>query len=551
MYYLRKFRTLKRLGLFVDVKNYNNFLYPLSIPNTEIKDNLDFLVLELPPRYMPMMPNGLGYVYNILLETEIKFQLLDINILMYHQYHSDRLLSSKKIDVALGGNSDDPWDNTNSQDWHKQQIIDYFWPELEKILKKIVLRRPKAVGISLNGNNREVARMFVSELRKKLPDLLLVVGGYDCVYKGVGPQLFKEFDYMVIGEAEMSLPQLVTEISKGRRPRNLPGIVSKFDSEDRNWEAPILDDLDAIDFPRYEWTQLELYQTFKREHLVPITASRGCKWGRCRFCAECFPFRNRSPEKVADEIEYMVEKGFHSFHFNESDVNGRPDVLHKICSEIIDRKLNVRLMGQLRIDKRNTVDYMAHLASAGFKHLRFGVDGWSNRVLQLQRKGYNMRIAMDNLHACHSSGIYTTVNMVIGIPGETDDDIEDMIQNVISCKEYIDCVEGINTLILGAGSAYYLNPDDYKIKFRGAKQQIYKDHPYFIPADLWYSESPYIDLSIRINRLDRICAALHEAGINIGGYTERANILLKERYDATVPVEQAGKEKIVGWTSGF
>jgi hypothetical protein len=101
-------------------------------------------------------------------------------------------------------------------------------------------------------------------------------------------------------------------------------------------------------------------------------------------------YTEEEKEKIADEIEYFNSKGFHSFHFNESDVNGDAENLYNICSEIIRRKLKLILCGQLRIDKRNNKEYFGHLARAGFTHLRFGVDGWSKNTLDLQRKGYTV-----------------------------------------------------------------------------------------------------------------------------------------------------------------
>ena len=67
-------------------------LYPLNIPVLTIQRGLDFLLLELPPRYHPMMPNGIGYLHNALLKTGVSFQTVDANVLMYHRYHQARIL---------------------------------------------------------------------------------------------------------------------------------------------------------------------------------------------------------------------------------------------------------------------------------------------------------------------------------------------------------------------------------------------------------------------------------------------------------------------------
>lgn len=498
--------------------------YPIDIPDIHINNNLDFLLLELPPRYLPMMPNGVGYLHNLLKKSRVNFQTIDVNIIIYHRYFSNIILNNLKEIHTPQGNLmvEDPWDVAAEIEWTKDNVVDFFWPQLKEIINRILDKKPKAVGVSLNGSNRSLASRFLSIVKEKDPEIMIVVGGYDCVYPHIGPFLFQDFDYMVIGEAETSFLPVVKAISKGEKVNDLPGIISRFDTPGRIFEpAPIWENLDSLDFPRYEWIPYHYYQTYNRCHLVPITGSRGCNWGKCRFCAECFPFRKRSPGSVVDEIEYWTKNGFDSFHFNESDVNGDPQNLYDICSEIIDRDINVTMSGQLRIDKRNTKDYFKHLARAGFCHLRFGIDGWSKNTLKLQRKGYTMKWVYQNLRDCYRSGIFTTVNMVLGIPGETDNDIDEMIEHISNLKDAIDLVESMNTLILAGGSEYTNNPEKYKIRFRGSKEAIYRRHPYYIPHELWYSEDPFIDQDVRLKRLDKLCEALQRNGVNLGSFASK------------------------------
>jgi len=73
--------------------------YPIEIPKITIEPNLDFILLELPPRYMPMMPYGLGLVHNILQDSDVRFQTIDSNIILYHRYHSQKW--SKSSDSCL------------------------------------------------------------------------------------------------------------------------------------------------------------------------------------------------------------------------------------------------------------------------------------------------------------------------------------------------------------------------------------------------------------------------------------------------------------------
>ena len=223
----------------------------------------------------------------------------------------------------------------------------------------------------------------------------------------------------------------------------------------------------------------------------------------------------------------MVRRGLHAFHFNESNVNGNPQMLYDLCTEILRRGLKVQLVGQLRIHKGSTAEYFRHLRKAGFTHLRFGVDAWSENTIRLQRKGYTTATVIQNLRDCHASGIFAAANLVLGVPGETEEDVDEMIRNIMACKRHLQSVEFINTLILAGGSDYLQNPDQYKIRFRGDKEAILREHPYYVPPDLWYSEDPYIDQEVRLRRLDRICVALRCGGVNIGAAASRVIEQLK------------------------
>ncbi len=539
-YVLRIFKSSKaRMFLKKFYKSVQGTIniYPLCIPPIKVEADLDLLLLELPPRYLPMMPNGVGYVSNNLKKIGIRFQTIDLNIITYHQFHSERILGKKLIITSAGYEmKEDPWDNTNTAEWDRPEVLEYFLEKLEGVVRGIEKKQPKAVGISVQANSRKFANEFIKTLRSRAPEVTIVIGGYDCVYHYIGPYLVPDFDYMAIGDTELTLESLVGPLSKGEKPKDLPGIISRYDSPNRKWiDPPVLEELDLVDFPKYEWIDPALYKNYKGDSLVPITSSRGCRWSRCSFCSECFTFRKRVPQKVADEIEYWTNKSFSVFHFNDSDVNGDPQYLYDICSEIINRNLKVVLVGQLRVDKHNTKEYFKHLAKAGFAHLRFGVDGWSKNLLRMQKKGYNMKLVLQNLHDCHMAGIFTTINIVLGVPGETEEDIDETIKNLVLCKDDVDVVEGINTMILGSGSEYYKHPEKYKIRFRGDKEEIYRKNPYFIHTDLWYSEEPYIDQEIRMKRLDRICNELYKQGVFIGDFAERVVEGLKGKEEAESP----------------
>ncbi|MEZ0370157.1 MAG: radical SAM protein [Candidatus Sericytochromatia bacterium] len=496
--------------------------HPLEIPPIEFQSGLDVLLLEFPARYWPMMPNGLGVVHNIFSGMNIAHQTLDLNIIVYHRFHKARLEAGLKNVIGANGYHlpEDPWDIVNTADWNEEALVDCFQEHIDEVVEKIVAARPKILGASLNGLNKVFARRVIHGVKDRYPEIIVISGGHECAHHEGAEALLAEYrnDYLFIYEADLTLEPVVRSLLAGEQVKDLPGVVSRFDTPGRAWiDAPTIRTVDEMAFPHYEWFEdLGVYRTFDSKTLVPVTWSRGCRWSRCTFCAERFKWRSRDPVDCVDEIEWYRERGFDLFHCNESDLIGDPNLLMQICDEILRRGLKVRIFGQLRVHKRGTPELFQKMAQAGFIGLRFGVDGWSDRALRLQMKGSTMEMVEYNLKNALAAGIRTTANIVVGVPGETDEDIQEMVDNIAKLSPYLCAIENINTLILTVGGVYYEDPERFKIRFLGDKEELYRKYPRSVPPELWYSEEPYIDHDIRKARLARICNQLYAQGVMIG-----------------------------------
>lgn len=516
--------------------------YRVKIPDVSVEPDLDFLLIQLPPRYMPLMPNGLAYVDLVLQRNDIKVQTLDLNIIMFHRFHAWRLSELGEPVVLPSGRvlHEDPWTPAGINDFAVPEIIDYFWHHCKQLLDAIVQAKPKVVGLTVDSTNLAICNRFIQVLRLCAPDTTVVLGGY-LFLRHINPEpRVPDFDYIVIGEAEISLPPLAKALSRGEKPKDLPGIVSRYDTPDRGVVDTVYpDDITDIGYPVYHWVEPEVYSSYSGHHLVPISSSRGCAWGRCRFCSETFLYRKRDPKDVADEIGHLIDKGFNRFHFNESILGGDQSNLYKICTEFITRGFDAHFTGQIHVDKRHSVEYMKHMKKAGFHHIRFGIDAWSENTVRRQLKGYNMEMVKNSLKNCHEAGISVDVNILLGVPGETEADVDETIANLREAKDWIRGVGSYNTLNLTQGSAYFLYPEDYGIVFNGDKEKIYEKHKHFIPDSLWHSVDPYIDAKVRMDRAVRVASALHEIGMKAGAFSMKA-LEDKEKY---LPKEQVDQQK--------
>ncbi len=521
-------------------------IYPINIPKIKVNKDADILLIDSPSRNLSLMPNGLAYVYNALKKERLNFDILDLDIITYHRFHSRRIYDERGI-IEFNGSvmPEDPWraenydfwtekgefnnfdENLNIQEIFKHlPILKFIEPIIDETFNEIKRVNPKIVGFSIQSCNTPFAKILAKKIKQFNKEIIIVVGGFSCYNADIGLKAFPDADYMCIGEADLTIGPLVKSLIAGDRPFNLAGILSKFDKTDysKNFvQAPMIHDLDRIEAPKYEWTDLSIYRNYNDYQLVPIIASRGCRWSRCTFCAERFYWRIRSAENFVDELEWLVSEGTHLYMFNESDLNGMPERVLEICDEIIRRGLDkkVILTGQLRIHKKSTKEFFQKLYKAGFRALRFGVDAFSKNTLKLQQKGYTVEMIDQNLKDCHDAGISTEVNWVIGVPGETEDDVNEGIDLILRNRRYIDRLANINPLILANGSVYWIDPEAHNIKFNENKETLFKKYPRALPANTWYSENPYIDANTRKKRFEHIVYSLYKNGFPLGDWANK------------------------------
>lgn len=511
-------------------------IYPIDIPEIEFLKNQDVILLDFPARSLAQMPVGFGYIHDAIKREGIRCQTVDLDIIIYHRFHSDKILDGvSKVRTTSGRPApQDPWEPTHYLEWGKEDFVEMFRSDINEIVEKLAEAAPKVLACSLQQVDLLFARKVVTGVRQKLPDLTVVVGGMSCLQADAAKMVFPEADYTVVHEGDLIVGPLLKSILKGETPRNIPGVWSRHDSNNRVFvPGPIPKNLDELGHPRYEWTNLSLYKNWNGNSLVPIVGSRGCSWSRCRFCAENFLWRTRQPEKVVDDLEFFYKHGFKEFVFNESNLHGSPELIVRMCDEIIRRGMKIHMTAQLRCNLRTDRKYYDKLAAAGFVCLRFGVDAWSQHALGLQQKGYTKDLIKSNLKDATEAGIFTEVNMVIGVPGETEEDIDEYIEFAKENKPYIGRIPFINPCMLFRGSEYWKNPEKYDIVFNVPKEELYSQYPVALPDTTWYNQNPYIDSKIRYNRFLKVVKALHEIGIPTTSWSDfTAENVAKKSMDA-------------------
>ena len=218
------------------------------------------------------------------------------------QYLSDNGVENKVFDMRFGYSADD----------------------LKKCIEEY---KPDLVGMQIMTYRHDVACDILNAI--KSDKYSLIVGGHHV--STIDDQILNETpaDFAIRLEGEDAL----LELCKGEPFKDIKNLSYRENGKVvKNPLRPFINDLDRLNFPRYEQFELSKYNS-----QIPIMTSRGCPF-QCTFCPSAAtigrPFRVRSPKHVFDELKFWYDKGHKRFAFVDDNFTLIPKRVIELCSLI-------------------------------------------------------------------------------------------------------------------------------------------------------------------------------------------------------------------------
>ena len=310
----------------------------------------------------------------------------------------------------------------------------------EEVIKKISEYNPLVIGLSAFTTKMTAAGKILFLIKKYMPQVITIVGGHHP--SAIPTRTLEEeaVDFVIKGEGFFPIVELLRCIKDRRNEFNIPGVwYREGDKIIGNGQASGLTNLDDLPMAAWDLLPMERYRAHHWQSwdhgldmsgFAIIYTSLGCPFN-CAYCSVNVVYqerrvRYRSPEKVVDEIRYLVEHyGVRYIEIIDDTFTLNYKRVELLCDKIIESGLGdkVSMWCFARTDRADK-KLMEKMRQAGIRWVFMGFESGDDVVLQGVNKKQtidDIRVAVQNVR---EAGIYIGGNYVFGLPNDTKETME-------------------------------------------------------------------------------------------------------------------------------
>lgn len=396
--------------------------------------------------------------------------------------------------------------------WYDPEQVKKFFSDnrtaIEGYIKKICDSGAKIICFSVNAASQASSTELARELKNKNGDIVIVFGGPLFFERRFVDKILQEgiVDIVVPGEGELTICEMVKFIENGRDISQCPGLSFKKDGKIVNSsERAFIQNLDILPF--LDFSDMPLTNYDDSTH-IPFMASRGCIQ-KCAFCSSktFWPgYRSMSGERMFEEVEFHKKRNkIGHIDFLDLLLNGNMKALVSFCELMIGANIDLYWTANMIIRPEMSPEVLKKAKKAGCKHIIYGVESGSQRILDSMHKHYKIEDADKVIRDTHEAGIIVTTNFMFGFPGETESDFKLTLDFLKRNAGFLDRVYPSRTFFAIEEFSYLSSHlDEFGIKPNSP------NHLY------WESLDGVNAYPERLRRCEEFCKLASSLGIEVG-----------------------------------
>ena len=297
-----------------------------------------------------------------------------------------------------------------------------------------------------------LTKMCLTRMRQAAFEMTRIAKGFGCtviVFSSDATDHIPEYlsvgaDYVICGEAERTLGELVTHILRTASPKRveeISGIAFGINGKVvRTAQRKVIDNLDALPFPAWDLVDAGIYrEAWRKRHgyfSLNMVTTRGCPF-HCNWCAKPIygqVYHARSPENVVQEMKYLQQTLRPDHIWFSDDIFGlKPGWIRKFDEVVNSEQVAIPFKCLSRVDLLLQDDTIRHLKHAGCDTVWVGAESGSQKILDAMEKGTTVEQIHEATARLHDADIRVGFFLQFGYPGETGKEIDLTLDMVRRC----------------------------------------------------------------------------------------------------------------------
>lgn len=309
------------------------------------------------------------------------------------------------------------------------------------VASQVRLQQVDAVGISVNLATVQTSVEIYEALKES--GVPVFVGGPEVTANLESVLAAIDAPFAVQGEGEEAVVEFLGELF-GKRQFHRVGGLTFWDShqgsyvinESRQWiEMDVIPLLpyDIIDLSRYDRS----YAEFSAGKVEVLNTSRGCPF-HCTFCSNKYVWSNQyrvmSPQRMLDHVRHALDStDATAIYFREDHFTLNEQRVRDFCDLVREQGLQFEWGCESRVNNLS-VEFVQSMYEAGLRSMWFGVESGSDEVLKRLKKGITVAQIREATRICRKVGVKVGFSVMLGMPGETRNDLKKTLDLVFSLK---------------------------------------------------------------------------------------------------------------------
>lgn len=333
------------------------------------------------------------------------------------------------------------------------------------------------IGFSVMTIQLKWAYLVACGVKRVCPDVKIVWGGVHATLFPEQTAADNAIDICVVNECAATIVNIAEALSYRGDISKVPGLCYKDNGSICHTPPNQIPD-DFTNIPHIDFSIMNhrlysrnnniaidssLNDEYKRDIVYPLNASIGCNF-RCNFCINVILERNYkmlSAEEIIERIRYLQsEYGANYIHMVDENFFGNKQRIYKFVELLLFYNINVKWRPQLRADYFNenyiNKNFVKELERSGMVISVMGVESASQKTLDRLDKKMKVESITKAVDILSTTKIIPRLSFMVGMPGETEDEIKKTYQFVVMLKErYPTCQPLVTPFRLFPGSKLY------------------------------------------------------------------------------------------------